>query len=276
MTPKPHPAGDLLPVSGYVICLNEVGVLGNCIESMARCSEIIIVDSGSTDGTIELVRSYVDAGWPIRLFEEPWRGFAGQKQYALDQCSQDWCISIDADERLDDDLQAALPDLLAAPADVAGWKLVNRRYLVGYGYIPKSLRGEKHLRLFRRGMGAYDLSKTVHESVVAAGRVLPAPVGSLLHFTAVPMDEQIRKINGYSDLKAKQLFDAGSPPRLWRLVFNPMLYFLRIYVQRGYWRCGFPGFIHARMLYEYSFLTESKLYEMHAIAKSGMVDDLGR
>ena len=67
-----------LPLSAFIICLNEEAYLGNCIESLAQCAEIVIVDSGSTDGTVALVQSYIDAGWPIRFMHEAWRGYAGQ------------------------------------------------------------------------------------------------------------------------------------------------------------------------------------------------------
>jgi glycosyltransferase involved in cell wall biosynthesis len=77
-----------LPLSAFIICLNEEAYLGNCIESLESCAEIVIIDSGSTDGTAALVQSYIDKGWPIRFLFEPWRGYAGQKQFALDQCSR--------------------------------------------------------------------------------------------------------------------------------------------------------------------------------------------
>ena len=71
-----------LPLSAFIICVNEERYIGNCIESLDLCREIVIVDSGSTDGTLPLIQSYIDKGWPIRLFSEPWRGYAGQKQFA--------------------------------------------------------------------------------------------------------------------------------------------------------------------------------------------------
>ena len=73
-----------LPISAFIICLNEERYLGNCIESLAACAEIVIVDSGSTDGTLALIRAYIDKGWPIRVFQEAWRGYAAQKQFAAD------------------------------------------------------------------------------------------------------------------------------------------------------------------------------------------------
>jgi glycosyltransferase involved in cell wall biosynthesis len=269
------PAAEGLPLSAFVICLNEEHYLGNCIESLRECREIVIVDSGSTDGTLALVRRYIDAGWPIRLFSEAWRGYAAQKQFALDLCTQDWCFNIDADERLDDALRAALPGLLAAPAEVVGWKVARRPYLIGFGYTPAHVYERRNLRLIRRGRGRYDMTLVVHEGIVPDGPVEPAPKGSLLHFRPLPMDEQILKENRYSSLKADHWVAAGRPPRRLKLVFNPPLYFIRLYVRNGLWRCGFSGFIEAMTGAVYSFLTESKIYQRQAVQERPSVDDMG-
>ena len=89
------------PISAFIICQNEVAVLGECIESLDFCREIVIVDSGSTDGTLALIESYAAQGYPIRLISNAWPGFARQKQFALEQCREPWCLSMDSDERLD-------------------------------------------------------------------------------------------------------------------------------------------------------------------------------
>lgn len=265
-----------LPISAFIICLNEKAYIGNCIESLDCCAEIVIVDSGSGDGTLELVQSYIDKGFPIRLFREPWRGYAGQKQFALDRCTQPWCLNIDADERLDDALRAALPDLLSAGDDVVGWRIARRPYLIGFGYTPPRVHERRNLRLIRNGRGRYDLRQKVHEGIVPDGRVRPSRTGSLLHFRPLPIDEQILKENKYSSLKADGLVENGRPARRLKIVFNPPLYFLRLYFRNGLWRCGLPGFIEAMTGAVYSFLTESKVYQRHAIKRRPPHDNRDR
>ena len=262
-----------LPLSAFIICLNEEAYLGNCIESLAQCAEIVIVDSGSTDGTVALVQSYIDAGWPIRFMHEAWRGYAGQKQFALEQCTQPWCFNIDADERLDAALRRLLPDLLAAPDDIVGWRVARRPYLIGYGYTPENVHERRNLRLIRRERGQYDLTQKVHEGIVPDGRVGNAATGSLLHFRPLQMDEQILKENKYSTLKADQQVEAGKPPRFYKLVFGPPLYFLRLYFRNGLWRCGLSGFIEAMTGAVYAFLTAAKIYQRHALKARPNVDD---
>ena len=256
---------DRLPLSAFIICQNEEAYLGRCIESLDLCAEIVIVDSGSTDGTLALIETFIERGFPIRLFRESWRGYAGQKQFALEQCREPWCLNIDADERLDDALRKALPTLLEAPASVVGWKVARRPYLIGYGFTPQRVRERKNLRLIRNGRGRYDLAQRVHEGIVPDGEVSPSEKGSLLHFRPLPMDEQILKENKYSSLKADQIVEAGGGPRRLKMVFNPPLYFLRLYLRNGLWRCGFPGFIEAMTGAVYSFLTESKIYQRNAL-----------
>lgn len=265
-----------LQLSAYIICLNEEDYLGHCIESLEGFAEIVIVDSGSTDGTAALVQSYIDRGFPIQFLFEPWRGYAGQKQFALEQCTQPWCFNIDADERLDEALRRAIAKLLAASDDVVGWRVARRPYLIGYGYTPAHVRERKNLRLIRRGKGRYDLSQRVHEGLVAEGRVESSSVGSLLHYRPLIIDEQILKENKYSTLKADQQVAEGRRAKISKLVFSPVLYFLRLYFRNGLWRCGAPGFIEAATGAVYAFLTQAKIYQRHALTRRPNVDDMER
>lgn len=262
-----------LPLSAFIICLNEESYLGNCIESLEQCAEIVIVDSGSEDGTAALVQSYIDRGWPIRFMYEPWRGYAGQKQFALEQCREPWCFNIDADERFDQPLKALLPSLLDAPGDVVGWRVARRPYLIGYGYTPEKVHERRNLRLIRNGRGRYDLGQKVHEGIVPDGKVGAARAGSLLHYRPLIIDEQILKENKYSTLKADQHYAEGRRPRPYKLFFGPPLYFYRLYFRNGLWRCGFPGLIEAMTGAVYAFLTAAKAYQRHALKAHPNVDD---
>ena len=264
----------VLPLSAFVICQDEETYLGNCIESLRGFKDIVIVDSGSTDGTLALIQSYIDKGWPIRLFSEKWRGYAAQKQFALEQCQEDWCFNIDSDERIDEALHAALPGLLAADPSIVGWRVARRPFLIGYGYTPQHVHERRNLRLIRRGKGRYDLAQRVHEGIKPDGRVGNAMKGSLLHFRPLAIDEQILKENKYSSLKADQKVEEGEQPRRLKLIFNPPLYFIRLYFRNGLWRCGFPGFIEAMTGAVYSFLTEAKIFQRHAVRARPSIDDM--
>jgi glycosyltransferase involved in cell wall biosynthesis len=272
-TEESGPQGNLA-LSAFIICQDEEAYLGNCIESLHGFRDIVIVDSGSTDGTLRLIRSYSDKGWPIRLFSEKWRGYAGQKQFALEQCREDWCFNIDSDERIDNALHAALPGLLSADPSIVGWRIARRPFLIGYGYTPQHVHERRNLRLIRKGKGRYDLAQKVHEGIRPDGRVANAMKGSLLHFRPLVIDEQILKENKYSSLKADQKVGEGVRPRRLKMIFNPPLYFIRLYFRNGLWRCGFPGFIEAMTGAVYSFLTEAKIFQRHAMRATPPVDNM--
>lgn len=267
------PKGKPLPLSAFVICKDEAGYIENCIRSLDVCSEIVVVDSGSTDGTLGILERLAGEGLPVRVFSRGWPGYAAQKQFALEQCTQPWCINVDADERLDEDLRELLPSLVSAPEKVVGWRVRRRPYLIGYGYSPPHVYERPNLRMVRRGAGGYDLSQRVHEGIRVRGRVKDARRGSLLHYRALPMGEQILKENAYSTLKAGQIFEAGGGRVRWKLLFSPPYYFLRLYFGRRLFLCGWPGFIQAMTGAVYSFLTEAKLFQKQALREHPPRDD---
>jgi glycosyltransferase involved in cell wall biosynthesis len=259
------PKTERLSISAFIICQDEEAYLSNCIRSLFQCNEIIVVDSGSTDGTVALIEKHQQAGWPIRLLRQKWLGYAAQKQFALEQTGEPWALSIDSDERLDTDLRSVLPELINAPGDISGWRLRRRHYLIGYGYAPKFVTERAYLRLVRKGRGAFDTTQRVHEGIhVSTGVVKECKRGSLLHYRPIPIESHILKMNNYSTLKADQLFAEGKSPRPLRLIFNPLIYFARLYFKHRLVFCGFPGFIQAATESIYSFLTEAKIYQRHA------------
>lgn len=262
-----------LPLSAFIICKDEADYLGACLESVRCCAEIVVVDSGSTDGTLDLIADFTARGFPIKLFERHWPGYAAQKQFALEQCTQPWCFSIDADERFDRALVAALPELLNAPGMVAGWRIARRPYLIGCGYTPVRAHERRNLRLIKKGRGAFDPSLKVHEGIVPDGEVRISRKGSLLHFRPLPLEEQILKENKYSSLKVDMQMEKGRQPSLIKLLFSPSTYFLRLYFRTGLWRCGVPGLIQAMTGAAYSFMTEAKKFERTAMRISAPVEE---
>ncbi len=251
---KPAP----LPISATVICKNEEACIGKCLASLAGLSEIVVVDSGSTDNTLAIVEEFARNGLPIRLIRQDWLGYARQKQFALDQAREPWVLSIDADEWLDGALAADLPRLVAADESLDGWAL--RRTLTLYGSLkPVNLwtRPEHILRLVRRGRARFDETLIVHEGLIVEGRTEIAQKGLLRHERGLPLDEQMRKEIVYAKLKAEQRIERGRKPSRLKLLLNPPIYFLRIFFWNRFFLCGWAGFIHAMTGATYSFMTES-------------------
>lgn len=253
-----------LPLSAFIICKDEAATIGPCLESVKDFAEIVVVDSGSSDGTVQLLEGYAAKGYPVRIFRRDWPGYAKQKQFALEQCTQPWCLSLDADERVDAALLAALPSLTAADATVDAWRLNFRMHLYAYGYTPDGVRFTRAVRLVRNGRVFFDPEQLVHEGVTVDGRIGEARQGCILHARSLPIAEQVLKENRYSSLKAEQMFRKGRKASWARLVFNPPLYFYRIFFRRRLFRCGKAGFVQAATGSLYSLLTEAKLHQLHA------------
>ena len=210
-----------MPISATVICKNEEACIGKCLSSLKGLAEIVVVDSGSTDGTLAIVEDFSRRGLPIRLIHQPWLGYARQKQFALDQASSPWVLSIDADEWLDDDLRTELPRLIGAEDSIAGWQL--RRTLTLYGRpAPVSLwtRPENMLRLVRRGRARFDADLIVHEGLIADGETAVSPRGLLRHERGLPLDEQMKKEIVYARLKAQQRIANGRKPSWLKLLLE--------------------------------------------------------
>ncbi len=253
-----------LPISAFVICHNEENYIEACIRSLHMCAEIVVVDSGSTDRTLQILASLTGTGFPIILLQEPWRGYAGQKQFALEQCTKEWCLSIDSDERISKSLADDMLRLTTT-SDVTAWQVTRYPFLIGYGYVPPNARERFNTRLFRNGTAAFNLADKVHEGIRVQGKVEKAPNGGLLHFRPIGLREQILKENKYSSLKADMKVDQGEVARPWKMILGPVLYFLRLYLRNKLWRCGWAGFIQAGTGAVYSFLTEAKRWETEAV-----------
>jgi glycosyltransferase involved in cell wall biosynthesis len=256
--PADPPAPTALAASAAIICLNEAACIGKCLTSLSDFAEIVVVDSGSSDGTLAIVDEFRRRGFPIRLINQAWLGYARQKQFALDQAREPWVFSIDADEWLDDDLRASLPRLMAADESVAGWKV--RRSLTLYGRskpVSRWTRPEQILRLVRRGRAHFDPALIVHEGLVAEGETPIARQGLLRHERSLPLNEQMKKEIAYARLKAEQRLKQGRRPSTLKLIFNPPIYFLRIFFWNRFFLCGRAGFIHAATGAMYSLMTEA-------------------
>lgn len=268
-----------LPISAFIICQDEESFIEPCIRSLASCAEIVVVDSGSTDRTIEILDTLKVEGFPIVLYREAWRGYGGQKQFALEQCKLPWCLSIDSDERLSPQLICDLPRLIAETG-VAGWRVTRYPFLDGFGYAPPQVKERFNLRLLRNGAGAFDPADKVHEGLRIKGEVRKAPKGGLLHYRPIQLDEQFLKENKYSSLKAGMKADQGKAPQPAKMLLTPLLYFLRLYFHSGLWRCGWAGVIRAATGGCYAFLTEAKRWEMAAVKRNPPSEpppeDLGR
>ncbi|MEI9979736.1 MAG: glycosyltransferase family 2 protein [Edaphobacter sp.] len=228
-------------LSVAIITLNEADNLPRTLASVQFADEIVIVDSGSTDATVEIATR---AG--AKVFTEAWKGFALQKNSAIDRCTSSWVLSLDADEELTAELQEEIRQMLESDAQtmpqVDGYRLRLRHVFLGRwmrygGYYP-----DLKLRLFRRVTSsgpAHFTDRPVHESVQIAGRV-ETMRNDFLHHGYPELDLYLEHMNRYSSLGARLLAEKGRTSRSWMaFVWNTALVPLLTFVWNYIFRLGF-------------------------------------
>ena len=249
------------PVSAVIVCKDEADLIGECLESVDFCAEIVVVDSGSTDGTLDIIEKYRADGFPIKLLLHDWMGYAPQKQYGLDHATQPWWLVIDADEKADGELKAEIVATVEADdPKVNAWYIRRCDWLPGYGYAHRCVLHNRILRLFRNGKARIDPDSTIHEAYFIEGAKSIISRGLLLHMRDMTLEKDVARTNKYSTQKSEVQWTQGRRPSAFRLIFSPPFTFVKFYLLKRYFLCGRPGFIYAAMMMVYSFLTEAKLY----------------
>lgn len=241
------------PLSVAIITLNAESQLADCLASAAFADEVVVVDSGSTDGTVALAERH-----GARVVRQDWLGYGPQKQFAVDQARHDWVLCLDADERVTPELRAAIEGALAAPQFGAyRFPRCNRflgRYLRhGEGYPDWSLR------LFDRRQGRWS-EDPVHEKVVVPGSVGTLE-GDLLHDSAETLANYLAKQNRYTSLAADAALAAGKRTGFGKLFFSPIVRFTKFYFLRQGFRDGLPGLVHIAIGCFNSFIKYAKMLE---------------
>ncbi|HSD39891.1 MAG TPA: glycosyltransferase family 2 protein [Rhodocyclaceae bacterium] len=244
---------DRQALSAVLITLNCANSLRPTLESLAFCEEIVVVDSGSTDGTRELAESL-----GARVITEAWRGFGPQKQFAIDQALNDWVLCVDSDEIVSDDLRQNIEVALAAPAyKVYEFPRCNRflgRYLRhGEGYPDLSLR------LFNRQHARWS-DDVVHEKVITLD-VVGQLKGDLLHHSEESIESYLSKQNRYTTLAADAMLAEGTEVSFTKLFLSPGFRFFKFYILRGGWMDGLPGLVHILIGCFNSFAKYAKHFE---------------
>ena len=242
------------PLSVVIIAKNEASVIAGCIDSVSLLAdEIVVLDSGSTDSTYEICASR-----GVRFIETDWPGFGPQKNRAVQAARNDWVLCLDADEKLTPELAASIRATLAA-SGCSAYRFARRnrflgRYLChGEGYPDWSLR------LFDRRFARWSLD-AVHEKVVCDVRVGDLQ-GDLLHDSAETLEGYLAKQNRYTTLAAD--VEAMNDRRVSaaRMVFSPLVRFMKFYLFRGGFRDGLPGFVHIAIGCFNSFIKYAKIRE---------------
>jgi glycosyltransferase involved in cell wall biosynthesis len=243
-------------LSVFIITRNEEQDIAGCLESVkGLAAEIVVVDSGSTDRTMDICRTY-----GAKVFQQEWRGYGPQKQVALDHCAGPWALNIDADERVTLELAQEIRATLEAGGDLPnGYEIPFRHYFLGKRLRFGGVAGETHLRLFRKSEASYG-GKQIHEGI----RVAP-PVGRMSnrvdHISYRDLTEYLDKCNLYTGLIAAEKRAKGESFSFLQHLRLPYEFFVRYVLKLGFLDGG-AGFTYAMLSSFYVWMKYLKLQDI--------------
>ena len=244
-------------LSVTIITLNEAAHIEACLASVGWADEVLVVDSGSTDGTPDLARAR-----GARVIVRDWPGYAEQKNFAASQASHDWILSIDADERVTPELQREIAAELTREPQVSGFRGPRVTWHLGRWIRTTDWYPDYQLRLYHRGRATWT-PRRVHESVTASGEVGQLRA-DLQHFAYRDLSHHFATMDRYTTLAAEDMRASGRRTGIFDLTIHPWAAFVRNYILRRGFLDGTAGFIVSVMNAYYVFLKFAKLWALKA------------
>lgn len=244
----------MIKASVYIICKNEEKHIKRVLESVKDFDEIVIVDSGSTDNTLNIAKEYTN-----KIFNQDWLGFAKQKEYAKNLCQNEWVLNLDADEQLTEELKKEIEKVIEENK-IDGLDIkISSQFLRKFN--SEKSKFNRRIRFFRKSVGHYP-DKLVHESILVKGKINKAN-GFIYDYGTMDLKTHLSKINEYSSLRADEKFAKNKKASFSKLLFVfPLSFFKSFIIKRGFLN-GMRGFIAAMNNAFYAFLKEAKLYELN-------------
>jgi len=211
-----------------IVALNEEANLGRTLASVRWADEIVVVDSGSTDRTCDIAREY-----GAKVIHEPWRGYVAQKNYSLELCTQDWILSLDADEEVSPGLADEIRSVLSSGGTAEGYSAPRQNLFLGRWMRHGGFYPDPKLRLFRRGVG-YSTGFDPHDHFELKNNARVEQFRNpLVHYTYPTLTLYLEHMNRYSSLGAKMALGKGHRRfSLLNIVVRPMATFTYNYFCR--------------------------------------------
>ena len=250
-----------MKISATIITYNEERNVARVIESLRCCDEILVLDSGSNDRTVEIATKL-----GARVVEASWHGYAAQKNIASELAAHDWILALDADESLSEALEAEIWHIKKAGPKFNGYTVPRLAQYLGRWILHSGWYPDRKVRLFDRRKSKW-VGQFVHESVTVDG-----PVGhlksNLLHFTCDSLSQHLRTMDRYTTLAAQEIVAQGNSITFSRLLFEPPWIFLRTYILKRGYLDGVEGLSIAYMAALYNFVKYAKARDMFPGRKS--------
>jgi len=248
-------------ISVAIIALNEEKRIGATLEGLrGLASEIVLIDSGSTDKTREIAETY-----GAKVYIEDWQGFAAAKNSALEKCSSDWVLFLDCDEVLTPELRMEIASQVCLKADLNGY-IVNRRSVYCNKIMKYSWQPDKKLRLVNRAANPVWIGGIVHESLIVEGK-LGILQGELLHYSFASIEDHFNKTVKYAKLSSIDYELKGKAANFVNLFINPIFAFVNMYFFKRAFLDGKLGLIASFSSMCGTFLKYAMLYERKLLNK---------
>jgi glycosyltransferase involved in cell wall biosynthesis len=244
-----------MKISATIITFNEERNVARVIESLRCCDEILVLDSGSNDRTVEIATKL-----GARVVEASWHGYAAQKNIAAKLASHDWILALDADESLSEALEAEIWQIKKSGPAFDGYTMPRLAQYLGRWILHSGWYPDRKVRLFDRKKAKW-VGDFVHESVVVNGRVGHLQ-SNLLHFTCNSLSEHLKTMDGYTTLAAQEIVARGKTPSMAELLLDPPWTFLQTYFLKLGFLDGAEGLAIAYMAAFYNFVKYSKARHM--------------
>ena len=252
-----------VPLSVAIITMNEEENLRSCLQSIAFARQIVMVDSGSTDATLQIA-----AEFGCEIYNESWLGFGPQKQLAIDKCREPWILVIDADERIPRETAEVIKAVITnSSIKESGFSFPRKNYFQGRWIKHAGWWPDRIIRLFRKESGRMT-EAAVHEAVEIDGLVgvLDVPIE---HFTESRLSNILIKIDKYSTLGAEEAFKEGKRSSTGSAFLRAFFTFFQGYFLRGGFLDGMPGLTLAVTDSVNKFFKYAKLSELTRIKRGG-------
>ena len=219
-----------MTLSVAVVAMDEEANIARTLNSVRWADEIVLVDSGSKDRTREIAREH-----GARVIDEPWRGYVAQKQYAIELCTKEWVLLLDADEEVSPELADEMRTALAAPGDLNGFHLPRKNLFLGRWMRHGGFYPDPKLRLFRNGMG-FVTGHDPHDRCELKPELPPCTrqfKNGLVHYTYPTLSYYIAHMNRYSSLGAELAVSQGHRSfSIADILIRPLATFLYNYIFR--------------------------------------------
>lgn len=245
-------------ISIVLVCKNEVDIIGRSLESFQGITDdILVYDSGSTDGTQALAKSF-----NVNLHEGSWEGFGITKNKAANLAKYDWILSIDADEAIDEGLKNSLSAF--DPESENDVFDIRRKNFLGDTQLKYGEWGfDSRIRLFNRKLIQWE-EEMIHERlVIPEGIQVKKLTGFILHFAMKDLAEYSSKMQSYAIINADKYFQKGKKATWIKLRLSPAFGFIKHYIFKGGFLDGHLGYISAKMTAYYTFLKYARLKELY-------------